>query len=96
MQCLNLLLTLVVGIGLVATASAAPDLAAIDHEREAARERLERTLRTGDIAARCDRSLTLLLDHGPRAETTPWLNQERRLRFEAQKKACIERATNGQ
>ena len=71
MQCLNLLLTLVVGIGLIATASAAPELAAIDHEREAAREHLERTLRIGDIAACCDRRLTLLLDHGPRAETTP-------------------------
>ena len=93
MQSLNLLLTLVIGIGLVATASAAPDLAAIDYEREAARERLERTLRAGDIAACCERSLTLLLDHGPRAETTPWLNEERRLRFEAEKKACVERST---
>jgi hypothetical protein len=33
--------------------------------------------------AGCDKvaaKLALPLDHGPRAETTPWLNQQRRLR----------------
>lgn len=71
MKYLNLLLTLVVGIGLVATASAASDFAAIDHERKAARERMERTLHADEIVACCDHKLTLLLDHGPPAETTP-------------------------
>lgn len=32
--------------------------------------------------------LVLGLDHGPRATTTPWLNQQRKERYEAQLKAC--------
>ncbi|EKD97901.1 MAG: hypothetical protein ACD_23C00683G0005, partial [uncultured bacterium] len=34
--------------------------------------------------------LILPLDHGPRALTTPYLNQLRKQRFEAEVKACKE------
>jgi hypothetical protein len=30
----------------------------------------------------------LQLDHGPRAQTTPYLNQLRKARYEAEVKAC--------
>jgi hypothetical protein len=34
--------------------------------------------------------LAVLLDHGPRAVTTPYLNQQRKARYDAQVKACME------
>ncbi len=34
--------------------------------------------------------LVLPLDHGPRAVTTPYLNQQRRARHDAQVKACMD------
>ena len=36
------------------------------------------------------RALVLPLDHGPRAQTTPYLNQLRKARYEAEVKACKE------
>lgn len=36
--------------------------------------------------------LVLPLDHGPRAQTTPYLNQSRKARHEAEVKACKEAA----
>jgi hypothetical protein len=38
------------------------------------------------------RKLALPLDHGPRAETTPRANQQRKERFEARMKACKDAA----
>jgi hypothetical protein len=34
--------------------------------------------------------LVLPLDHGPRAQPTPYLNQQRKNRYEAQAQACKE------
>ncbi len=34
--------------------------------------------------------LVLPLDHGPRAATTPYMNQQRKARYDAQVKACME------
>lgn len=34
------------------------------------------------------KKLVLQLDHGPRAQTTPYLNQLRKARYEAEVKAC--------
>ncbi len=36
--------------------------------------------------------LVLPLDHGPRAQSTPYFNQLRKVRFEAEMKACREAA----
>lgn len=38
--------------------------------------------------------LVLPLDHGPRAQTTPYLNQQRKERYDAQVRACKEVASN--
>lgn len=39
------------------------------------------------------RRFVLLLDHGPHATSTPYLNQLRQERFETEMKACKEAAT---
>lgn len=31
---------------------------------------------------------TLLLDHGPRAQTTPWVNRQRQNRYDAASQEC--------
>lgn len=38
------------------------------------------------------KKLVLPLDHGPRAQTTPYLNQVRKARYEAEVKACKDAA----
>ena len=38
------------------------------------------------------KKLVLQLDHGPRAQTTPYLNQLRMARYEAEVKACKDAA----
>ncbi|GEM_PF-1427998 len=86
------ILTIVATIGFAATVSAAPDFSTINHQRTAAQARLAPAIHADAIAAQSNRKLTLWLDHGPRAETTPWLNQQRRLRFDAQKEARLARS----
>jgi len=49
-----------------------------------AEQRAHETARLGKAATK----IVLPLDHGPRAETTPWLNQQRRLRAEAMAKSA--------
>ena len=39
--------------------------------------------------------LVLPLDHGPRAQTTPYLNDRRKASFEAEQKACKDAAAKG-
>jgi len=55
------------GLGLVVPAAAGPDFQLIEHARKAKLESQERATRKP----------ALLLDHGPRAQTTPWLNKQR-------------------
>ncbi len=92
MKLISFLITLSVSIGLSASVSAAPNIVAVDAANKVTNERSEQTRQANEITACGDRKLILLLDHGPRAETTPWLNQQRRLRFDAHKKACMEKA----
>jgi type II secretory pathway pseudopilin PulG len=49
-----------------------------------AAQRAQETARLGKAATK----IVLPLDHGPRAETTPWLNQQRRLLAEAMTKSA--------
>lgn len=70
---------------------AGPDFQVIEQARKARQEAEAR--RTEDTAAkaglRCPpQPLILPLDHGPRAQTTPYLNRLRKQRFEAETKAC--------
>ena len=48
----------------------------------AAAQRAQEEAKCGKTAAK----IVLPLDHGPRAETTPWVNQQRRLRAAAMEK----------
>ncbi len=93
MKNLSLILSLAFSLGLVAHAFAAADTTATDPSSKATYEQRSEQTRQAEAAAACrDQKLTLQLDHGPRAATTPWLNEQRRLNFEAQKQACVARA----
>ena len=91
----RLLLTLITGLTLVTTLPtwAGPDWAAIEHARKA--KQAQQIARHGDAvdpqsenAKKCRPDAPVLqLDHGPRAQTTPYLNQQRQKRYEAQVKA---------
>jgi hypothetical protein len=89
-------ITLTACLAFVAVASAAPDIANVDPANKATLERSDGMRQAHEAAACRKNRLTLLLDHGPRAETTPWLNQQRRTRFDTQKKACELRAAKAQ
>lgn len=84
----RLLITLagVLTLGATMPAIAGPDFQAIEQGRKAAAVRA--TTEKG-----CEsRRLVLPVDHGPRATSTPYLNQLRTQRFEAEMKACKEAA----
>lgn len=75
---------------------AGPDFQAIEQGRKAGLEAEATRTREAAKAAKAGRGdcppqpLILPLDHGPRALTTPYLNQLRKQRFEAEMKACKE------
>ena len=55
-----------------------------------------RPSRKASPEANCaEKRLVLPLDHGPRAQRTPWLNERRRTCFEAEQKACKDAAVKG-
>ena len=92
----KLVISLIGALALGATlpALAGPDWQAIEQARKA--KQASQLARHGDAAERpaagpatCPpERLVLPLDHGPRAQTTPYLNQQRKARYEAQIKAC--------
>ena len=73
------------------SAFAGPDWPTLEHARKVMSES-EQQRQGGHVpapAVDCDRQTPRLLpDHGPRAQTTPYLNQARRARFEAEMQAC--------
>ena len=82
MKPLTTALTVIAACGAIATAAAAADTADTDQVRNTARERIQRIFGADEIAACCEHKLILPLDHGPRAEATLWLNQQRRRHLE--------------
>ena len=98
----KLLVTLIsaITLGVPLPAAAGPDWHAIEQARKA--HQGAQAERTGDLyeaspppAARPQKCampdpLVLPLDHGPRAQTTPYLNQQRRNRYAVQAQACKE------
>ena len=95
----KLLITLIGALTLGATlpALAGPDWQAIEHARKAKQAAQE--ARHGDVyeamaptgagPVKCPPDAPVLqLDHGPRAQTTPYLNQRHKDRYDAQAKAC--------
>ena len=81
----------ILAFGAGSPAIAGPDvlqLQVMDRARDAKLEQAAQ-MEKASVEKRCaSRVLVLPLDHGPRAQTTPYLNRLRRERFEAQKKAC--------
>lgn len=86
---LNALLAIAGVVVVALPAAAGPDFIAIEQARKT------RQAAVADPAApptrrECPTRQVLPLDHGPRAVTTPYLNERRKARFEARKKACEE------
>ena len=71
-------------LGAALPAVAGPDFQVIEQARirHAAQ-------RAAEASTSAPRSLVLPLDHGPRAQTTPWLNKQRVLRAEAQARSAM-------
>lgn len=87
----------VLALGATLPALAGPDWQAIEHARKAKQaaqaERhgdvYEGLVPTGAGAVKCPPDAPVLqLDDGPRAQTTPYPNQRRKDRYDAQLKAC--------
>ena len=95
-----LISTITLGTALPAVAGPGPDWHAIEQVRKA--HQAAQAERTGDIyeasaptaagPQKCTTPtpLVLPLDHGPRAQTTPYLNHQRVERYMAQVQACKE------
>lgn len=92
-----LLTTLIGAVALSVTlpAFAGPDWQAIEQARKNKRAQIARMEKLTPEEKCATRRLVLPLDHGPRAQTTPYLNEERREGFEPELKACKEAATKG-
>ena len=88
-------------LGAALPAFAGPDWQAIEQARKA--KRAAQMARDGDATPakgnetkKCPPdALVLPVDHGPRAQSTPYLNAKRKARFEAEQKACKEAAAKG-
>lgn len=81
----------ILAFGATLSAIAGPDVVqrqAIDRARDAKREQAARMEKVSPEERCASRVLVLPLDHGPRAQATPYQNQLRRDRFEAEMKAC--------
>jgi hypothetical protein len=89
--------TLIGVVALIAMlpAFAGPDWLAIEQARKNKREQLAQAEKTSPEAKCAAMRLVLPLDHGPRAQTTSYLNEKRRASFEAEQKACKEAAARG-
>lgn len=80
-------------LGATLPALAGPDFQLIEQARKVRQEaeagRAEDAAASARTGLRCPpQPLILPLDHGPRAQTTPYLNRLRKQRFEAETKAC--------
>ena len=91
----KLLISLVgaVTLGVTLPSIAGPDFQAIERARKARHTTQHATMPTSAASAATEMSdgapqkLVLPLDHGPRAQTTPWLNRQRVLRADAEARA---------
>lgn len=80
------------------SALAGPDWRAIEHARKAMWATQLAQAKPATVSTMADRKdcppppLVLLLDHGPRAQTTPYVNRQRKERYETRVLACKEGA----
>lgn len=95
---MNKLLTTLVGLvaaGTMLPALAGPDWQSIDQARKNKRAQVAQMEKLTPEQKCAAKRLVLPLDHGPRAQSTPYLNEQRRQSFEAEVKACKEAAAKG-
>lgn len=88
----RILAILICAISLSATlpAFAGPDWQAIEQARKNHRAQVGRMDKLTPEEKCAANRLVLPLDHGPRAQSTPYLNEKRKASFEAELKACKE------
>ena len=93
----KLLITLIsaVTLGTALPVLAGPDWQAIEQARQNKRAQVAPMDKRTPEANCAARRLVLPLDHGPRAQSTPYLNGKRKESFEADLKACKEAAARG-
>lgn len=92
------ILTILIGIiSLVAAlpALAGPDWQAIEQVRKNHRAQVGQMEKLTPDEKCAAKRLVLPLDHGPHAQTTHYLNEQRKTSFEAELKACKEAAVLG-
>ncbi|MBL8318410.1 MAG: hypothetical protein JNJ42_08385 [Burkholderiaceae bacterium] len=88
-------LTTWIALGAAVPAFAGPDWQAIERARQNKRAQVAQMEKLTPAQKCAARQLVLPLDHGPRAQSTPYLNQRRSESFEADLKACKEAAAKG-
>ena len=98
----KLFITLISGLslGVALPARAGPDWQIIEQARKHKRAQWAALARdaapaTAETIGCPPPPLVLPLDHGPRAQSTPYLNQRRKERHIAEVRACKEAATKG-
>jgi len=92
------LLTILVGmlaVGAMLPAFAGPDWQAIEQARMNKRAQVTQPEKLAPQEKCAAKRLVLPLDHGPRAQTTPYMNEKRKASFEAELKACKDAAATG-
>jgi hypothetical protein len=92
------ILTILIGtisLGAALPALAGPDWQAIEQARKNHRAQVGRMEKLTPDEKCAAKRLVLPLDHGPRAQSTPYLNEQRKASFEAELKACKESAAKG-
>lgn len=95
---MNKLITTLVDLiaaGMTLPALAGPDWQAIEQARTNKRAQVAQMEKLTPEEKCTAKRLVLPLDHGPRAQSTPYLNEKRRQSFEAELKACKEAAGKG-
>lgn len=77
-----------VALSVMLPAFAGPDWQAIEQARKEKRTQAAQAEKLTPAEACAAKRLVLPLDHGPRAQTTPYMNEKRRAAFEADLKTC--------
>lgn len=67
---------------------AGPDWSAIEQARKNQRSQMSETSKRSPVQVCTSKSVVLPLDHGPRAQTTPYANELRRQRVLPELNAC--------
>jgi hypothetical protein len=84
-----------VALGALAPVFAGPDWQAIEQARKNHRTQVAQMEKLTPDEKCATQHLALPLDHGPRAASTPYLNEQRKANFATELKTCEEAAAKG-